>query len=87
MVMAFGGPSSEPMKVKGLRIDSFFDSITEKFKYLIGVRFREYKFPVVTSEMYIMSILGAITISENERLFVGWTKSWLKKLKVNIRKY
>lgn len=41
IVRAFGGPRSDPMKVNGLLIDSFFESIIEKFKYRIGVRFSE----------------------------------------------
>lgn len=41
IVKAFGGPSSDPMKVNGLLIDNFFESIIEKFKYRIGVRVSE----------------------------------------------
>ncbi|CRL08205.1 CLUMA_CG020933, isoform A [Clunio marinus] len=51
MVNAFGGPRRDPMYVSGLRIEIFLESIIEKFKKRKGVKFKEYKFPVVVSEI------------------------------------
>ena len=65
------------MEVKGLLIDSFFDSITVKFKYRIGVRLSEKRFPVSVSATYMRSFLFEIIISERDKLFVGCKNSFL----------
>lgn len=54
-VSDFAGPSKAPMYVSGLLIDIFLDSTIEKLRYLMGVRFIEYKLPVDESVMYIWS--------------------------------